>query len=63
VTIDERGALRMANPVTGAHADLPAIATVPFLHPVSDGGWFCLDVNPFLQSHFGGLPPPPEHKN
>jgi hypothetical protein len=63
VTVDERGALRMANPVTGAHADLPPISTVPFLHPVSGGDWFCLDVNPFLQIRFGGLPPPPEHKD
>lgn len=44
--VDERGALRMANLVTRVHADLLAIATVLFLHPVSDGGWFCLHFEP-----------------
>ncbi|CAD6261371.1 unnamed protein product [Miscanthus lutarioriparius] len=48
VMVDERGALRMANPVIGAHVDLPVITTVSFLHPVSDGSWFCLHFEPFL---------------
>ncbi|CAD6228133.1 unnamed protein product [Miscanthus lutarioriparius] len=59
VTADDRGALRMTNPATGAHADLPAITTIPFIHPVSGGHWFCLHVEPFLQVRFGGQPPPP----
>ncbi|XP_002459110.1 uncharacterized protein LOC8077367 [Sorghum bicolor] len=59
VTADDRGALRMTNPATGAHADLPAITTVPFIEPKPGGHWFCLDVHPFLQVRFGGQPPPP----
>ncbi|XP_039771770.1 uncharacterized protein LOC120639916 [Panicum virgatum] len=61
VTADEQGALRMANPATGEHADLPAITTIPFLRSLW-GRWFCLDVAPFLQIRFGG-PPPPEDKD
>ncbi|OEL33250.1 hypothetical protein BAE44_0005731 [Dichanthelium oligosanthes] len=63
VTADDQGALRMANPATGAQADLPAISTIPFLAQRGPGGqWFCLDVEPFLQIRFGG-PPPPENKD
>ncbi|RLM74752.1 uncharacterized protein C2845_PM15G01240 [Panicum miliaceum] len=61
VTADEQGGLRMANPATGARADLPAITTIPFLNLVG-GRWFCLDVEPFVQIRFGG-PPPPEDKD
>ncbi|EES11798.1 uncharacterized protein LOC8083391 [Sorghum bicolor] len=63
VTTDDRAALRMANPVTGAHADLPPISTVPFIQPHYGGGWFFLDFAPFLQMRFGGSPPPPEHRH
>ncbi|CAL5039049.1 unnamed protein product [Urochloa decumbens] len=49
VTADDRGALRMANPATGSHADLSPITTLPFLSSSCSGNWFCLDVHSFLQ--------------
>nr|CAB3486466.1 unnamed protein product [Digitaria exilis] len=54
VTADEKGALRMANPVTGAHADLPPITTgtIPF----------CIDMNAFRQIQFAGVSPSPRTK-
>jgi len=61
ITADEQGGLRMANPATGARADLPAITTIPFLNFVGRR-WFFLDVEPFVQIRFGG-PPPPEDKH
>ncbi|CAL5053387.1 unnamed protein product [Urochloa decumbens] len=60
VTADDRGALRMANPATGSHADLPPITTLPFLSSSCCGNWFCLDVHSFLQVRFAGAPPPPD---
>ncbi|KAL6841090.1 hypothetical protein ACP4OV_029059 [Aristida adscensionis] len=60
VTADARGALRMANPATGAQADLPPITTIPFLARRTDdsGGHFTLAAEPFLQLRYGGRPPP-----
>ncbi|CAL5042276.1 unnamed protein product [Urochloa decumbens] len=63
VTADDRGALRMANPATGSHADLPPITTLPFLSSSCSGNWFCLDVHSFLQIRFAGAPPPPDDKD
>ncbi|CAO2041608.1 unnamed protein product [Urochloa humidicola] len=62
VTAEASGALHMANPVTGAQADLPAITTgsIPFLG--GGGNWrFCLDVNAFRRIQFGGASPPEEN--
>ncbi|KAL6650322.1 hypothetical protein ACP70R_009247 [Stipagrostis hirtigluma subsp. patula] len=59
VTADARGALRMANPVTGAQADLPAMATIPMF--LRSDYCFCLDAQAFVQLRFGG-PPPPDDK-
>ncbi|KAL6650332.1 hypothetical protein ACP70R_009257 [Stipagrostis hirtigluma subsp. patula] len=58
VTADGRGTLYMANPATGAQAEMPAIATIPFVHPGHSGNWFVIKVEPFLQFRFGGAPPP-----
>ncbi|CAN6275199.1 unnamed protein product [Urochloa humidicola] len=63
VTADEKATLRMANPATGAQADLPAISTIPFLHSTGGGSWFVLDVEPFLRVRFGGAPPPADDKH
>ncbi|CAN6288166.1 unnamed protein product [Urochloa humidicola] len=56
VTADERGVLRMANPVTGEQADLPAITTIPFLGPPG-GSYFCLSMGPFAEVRFRGEAP------
>ncbi|KAL6650333.1 hypothetical protein ACP70R_009258 [Stipagrostis hirtigluma subsp. patula] len=62
VTADARGALRMANPATGAQTDMPAITTIPFLHSRNSAGdWIDLHVEPFLQFRFGGAPPPDDN--
>ncbi|CAN6275203.1 unnamed protein product [Urochloa humidicola] len=53
VTADAEGTLRMANPVTGEQADLPAITTIPYLRRLYSGGWFCLDLAPFAEARFG----------
>ncbi|CAN6305140.1 unnamed protein product [Urochloa humidicola] len=55
VTADARGDMRMANPVTGEQADLPAITTIPFLRPL--GGAFCLSMGPFAEIRFRGETP------
>ncbi|CAL4916760.1 unnamed protein product [Urochloa decumbens] len=56
VTADARGSLRMANPVTGEQADLPAITTIPFIRPLG-GGAFCLSMGPFAEVRFRGEAP------
>jgi hypothetical protein len=53
VTADARGALWMANPVTGEQSELPAITTIPFLRPLHHGGTFCLDLGRFAEARFG----------
>ncbi|CAL4941914.1 unnamed protein product [Urochloa decumbens] len=55
VTADAQGDLRMANPVTGEQADLPAITTIPFIRPL--GGAFCLCMGPFADVRFRGEAP------
>ncbi|TVU07097.1 hypothetical protein EJB05_47138, partial [Eragrostis curvula] len=55
VTADARGALRLANPVTGAQADLPSVATIPLF--VRTGMWLILDGDAFARLRFGGPPP------
>jgi hypothetical protein len=44
VTADARGALWMANPVTGEQSKLSAITTILFLCPLHYGSTFCLDA-------------------
>ncbi|KAL6650326.1 hypothetical protein ACP70R_009251 [Stipagrostis hirtigluma subsp. patula] len=51
VTADARGALRMANPATGAQADLPDIVTLPLF--LRSGARFTLNVEAFVQLRFG----------
>ncbi|KAL6841084.1 hypothetical protein ACP4OV_029053 [Aristida adscensionis] len=58
VTADERGALRMANPASGEHADLPDLAADPLF--LAAGSCFMLDAEAFAQLRFGGPPPPGE---
>ncbi|CAL5033707.1 unnamed protein product [Urochloa decumbens] len=53
VTADARGTLRMANPVTGEQADLPAVTTIPSVRRLYSGGWFCLALAPFAEARFG----------
>ncbi|KAL6650330.1 hypothetical protein ACP70R_009255 [Stipagrostis hirtigluma subsp. patula] len=60
VTADKKGALRMANPATGAQADLPAISTIPMF--LRSDHWFTLVGEAFVQLRFGGKPPPPDDK-
>ncbi|KAL6650320.1 hypothetical protein ACP70R_009245 [Stipagrostis hirtigluma subsp. patula] len=50
VTADEHGALRMANPATGAQADLPAIAAIPLF--LRTGFYFTLDARAFMRGSF-----------
>ncbi|OEL33251.1 hypothetical protein BAE44_0005730 [Dichanthelium oligosanthes] len=57
-TADARGQLRMANPITGDQADLPAITTIPFLRWKESARSFLVDLEPFLQMRrFYGLLP------
>ncbi|TVU07080.1 hypothetical protein EJB05_47120, partial [Eragrostis curvula] len=53
VTADAKGALRLTNPVTGAQAELPSVATIP-LFTVRSGVWFVLDGDDFARLRFGG---------
>uniref|UniRef100_A0A0D3FSE8 KIB1-4 beta-propeller domain-containing protein n=1 Tax=Oryza barthii TaxID=65489 RepID=A0A0D3FSE8_9ORYZ len=47
VTADERGRMRLANPVTGEQGDLPAITTIPFVNDTPPGGeHFVIDMDP-----------------
>uniref|UniRef100_A0A0E0AXF6 KIB1-4 beta-propeller domain-containing protein n=1 Tax=Oryza glumipatula TaxID=40148 RepID=A0A0E0AXF6_9ORYZ len=54
VTADERGRMRLANPVTGEQGDLPAIATIPFLKADQGGRYFVLIMEPFVQLRYRG---------
>ncbi|KAK3145295.1 hypothetical protein QOZ80_4AG0326870 [Eleusine coracana subsp. coracana] len=58
VTADAKGALRLANPVTGAQADLPSIATMPSLF-FRTGQWFGVNMETLSQVRFAGAAPPP----
>nr|CAE02956.2 OSJNBb0050N09.7 [Oryza sativa Japonica Group] len=53
-TADERGRMRLANPVTGEQGDLPAIATIPFLKADQGGRYFVLIMEPFVQLRYRG---------
>ncbi|TVU07049.1 hypothetical protein EJB05_47088, partial [Eragrostis curvula] len=55
---DELGALRIANPVTGEQAELPAISTLfPIVrHPVRSLSFF-IDMGDLAQVRFAGAPP------
>nr|AHW98591.1 hypothetical protein [Oryza punctata] len=54
VTADERGRMRLANPVTGEQGDLPAITTIPFLNATPGGHHFVLTMEPFVQIRYRG---------
>uniref|UniRef100_A0A0E0P580 KIB1-4 beta-propeller domain-containing protein n=1 Tax=Oryza rufipogon TaxID=4529 RepID=A0A0E0P580_ORYRU len=55
VTADKRGWMRLANPVTGEHGDLPAITTIPFINATSPGGHhFIMDMEPFVHIRYRG---------
>ncbi|TVU07081.1 hypothetical protein EJB05_47121, partial [Eragrostis curvula] len=56
VTADAKGALRLANPVTGAQAELPSVATIPLFN-VRAGMWYDLDGEAFARLRFAGPPP------
>ncbi|TVU07058.1 hypothetical protein EJB05_47098, partial [Eragrostis curvula] len=61
-TADELGGLQIVNPVTGQHSRLPDITTIPFLdYSLTYGkteGHYCLNMEPFLRTRYGGLPVP-----
>ncbi|EEE60483.1 hypothetical protein OsJ_13764 [Oryza sativa Japonica Group] len=55
VTADERGRMRLANPVTGDQGDLPAITTIPFVNATSPWGHhFIMDMEPFVHIRYRG---------
>uniref|UniRef100_A0A0E0AXF5 KIB1-4 beta-propeller domain-containing protein n=1 Tax=Oryza glumipatula TaxID=40148 RepID=A0A0E0AXF5_9ORYZ len=55
VTADKRGWMRLANPVTGEHGDLPAITTIPFINATSPGGHhFIMDMESFVHIRYRG---------
>uniref|UniRef100_A0A0D9W263 KIB1-4 beta-propeller domain-containing protein n=1 Tax=Leersia perrieri TaxID=77586 RepID=A0A0D9W263_9ORYZ len=53
VTADDRGRMRLANPVTGDQVDLPAISTIPFV--TDRGDHFDMVMEPFLQIRYSGV--------
>uniref|UniRef100_A0A0D9W261 KIB1-4 beta-propeller domain-containing protein n=1 Tax=Leersia perrieri TaxID=77586 RepID=A0A0D9W261_9ORYZ len=63
VTADDRGTMRVVNPVTGDQGELPAITTIPFIRDI--GGYFSILLKPFVDIRYGGvddlasLSPPP----
>ncbi|KAL6622719.1 hypothetical protein ACP70R_032598 [Stipagrostis hirtigluma subsp. patula] len=60
VTADATATLRLANPVTGEQAELPAITTIPFVLPLHSGASFCVDVHALEQTQFCAPPEPDE---